>query len=112
KNCKWLEGFERPLMSKGPGHVQRCLVEIFQSDPERLFSTTALCSQVYRTVAIKKWHRVSVLRALKSIARSSMPTLRRRVLKHERDDEWFDSRFSRFSSGGTVRATEPRPRKK
>jgi hypothetical protein len=97
-------------MSKGPGRVQRCLAEILQHDPKGLFLTQELCSHVYGTAAVKKWHRVAVLRALKAIAKRSMPSLRGRVLKYERDDEWFDSR--RFPAHRAARATDPRPRKK
>jgi hypothetical protein len=98
-------------MSKGPGRVQRRLAEIFQKNPEGMFLTKELCSRVYQTGRVQKWHRVSVLRALKSLARSSIPTLRRRVLRYERDDEWFDSRAGLFPLRGTTRVTEQRPRK-
>jgi hypothetical protein len=98
-------------MSKGPGYIERQLAEIFAKNPGDPFSTRALCLHVYRTREVQKKHRVSVLRALKKIAKSSMPTLRRRVLKFERDDEWFDSRTGTFPVKGTARATDPRPRK-
>jgi len=80
-------------MSKGPGTVERRLRDIFAKEPRGVFTTETLCRGVYRMGKVQKKHRVAVLRALKRLATRSMPTLWRRVQKHERDDAWYDYRF-------------------
>jgi hypothetical protein len=79
-------------MSKGPGHVERKLEELFKKNPKRPFSTRMLCLHVYPDEKIEKKHRVSVLRALKRLSRNLRPHLWRAVVvkKGQRDDMWFD----------------------
>jgi hypothetical protein len=99
-------------MSRGPGHVARNLKGIFDRSPDGIFTTETLCRRVYRIVRPEKRHRVAVLRALKSLARTSMPTLWRRAAMHQRDDEWYDGRsFPGRRPRGAAPALEPRPRK-
>jgi hypothetical protein len=98
-------------MSKGPGHIERQLAEIFEKKPKGIFSTVELCLKVYRIRTVKKKHRVAVLRALKGIARGTMPTLWRQAPKHSRNDLWFDYRaWSKVT--GSAGAMDPRPRKR
>src|SRR5262245_35708943 len=99
-------------MSRGPGHVARRLKAIFDRSPDGIFTTESLCLRVYRTARAEKKHRVAVLRALKTLARTSMPTLWRRAAMHQRDDEWYDRRtFPGRRPRGAASALEPRPRK-
>lgn len=99
-------------MSRGPGHVARSLKEIFGRSPDGIFTTEALCRRIYRIARPEKTHRVAVLRALKGLARTSMPTLWRRAAMHQRDDEWYDGRFfPGRRPRGAAPALEPRPRK-
>jgi hypothetical protein len=99
-------------MSRGPGTVERRLRDIFAEDAKGVFLTSMLCQRVYRVRKVQKKHRVAVLRALKRLARRSMPTLWRRVLKHERDDEWYDYRAFQWRASDRAPAISPRPRKK
>ena len=62
-------------MSRGPGHVERKLGDVFARAPQSVFTTDVLCRRVYRVKEVEKRHRVAVLRALKRLAARSMPTL-------------------------------------
>jgi hypothetical protein len=99
-------------MSRGPGTVERRLRDIFADDAKGVFSTAMLCQRVYPVRKVQKKHRVAVLRALKRLTRRSMPTLWRRVLRHDRDDEWYDSRAFPGRAANRASAIAPRPRKK
>ena len=100
-------------MSRGPGRVARGLKAIFEKAPEEIFTTEVLCRRVYRVAKVEKKHRVAVLRALKGLANSSMPTLWRRAAIHERNDEWYDKRtFQGRRPSNAAPALEPRPRKR
>lgn len=77
-------------MSRGPGYIQRKLIELLTKNAKPLFSTEDLCSKVYRVRYVRKKHRVAVLRALKRIAKSKKVNVWRAVLKNNRDDFWFD----------------------
>jgi hypothetical protein len=79
-------------MSRGPGHVERKLVDLFRKIRKGQFSTRQLCLHVFPEGKTKKKHRVSVLRALKRMSRTSMPDLWRIVIKGKRDDIWLDYR--------------------
>lgn len=99
-------------MSRGPGHVERKLGDVFARAPQGVFTTDVLCRRVYRVKKVEKRHRVAVLRALKRLAARSMPTLWRRVLKHERDDAWYDYRSLPGRAVDRGPAAERRPRKR
>ena len=103
-------------MSRGPGRIERQLIEIFKKKPKETFSTEQLCSKVYRTKDVQKKHRVSVLRALKHMSATSMPDLWRRAVKGNRDDEWFDYyrgwKYPSFPPKDGAPAKSRRPKKK
>ena len=73
-------------LSKGPGKVERRLADIFRDQPRSVFTTQELCVHVYGIRKPLKKHRVAVLRALKKLAKRSMPMLWWKVSRHERDD--------------------------
>ena len=101
-------------MSRGPGHIQRKLVELLTKSAEPLFSTKGLCGRVFRVRHVRKKHRVAVLRALKRIARSKKVNVWRAVLKNNRDDFWFDYNRAparRKPLPNTAPALKGRPRK-
>ena len=78
-------------MSKGPGHVERTIVEIFKRTKRcEVISTYDLCREVFGRSDIEKKHRVSVLRAMKRISRSGTINIWRIVLKGKQDDVWFN----------------------
>jgi hypothetical protein len=57
-------------MGKGPGHVERTIESILIAEPDNAFTVEDLCDRVYRGVnRIEKKHRVSVIRAAKSVAK-------------------------------------------
>lgn len=99
-------------MSRGPGTVERRLQQLFERHPSGVFTTETLCRRVYRVSVVEKKHRVAVLRALKNLARRTLPTLWRRVQKHERDDAWYDYRKYPRRADDHAAAAEPRPRKR
>src|SRR5258706_2859210 len=83
-------------MSKGPGHIEAKLVQLFSNQPRAILTTAEICRRVYATPQVDKKHRVAVLRALKRLGRRSMPTLWRMVQKYERsDDLWLTTAASR-----------------
>jgi hypothetical protein len=78
-------------VSKGPGHVERKLVEIFKRTKRSgVLSTYELCCEVFGRSDIEKKHRVSVLRAIKRISCSGTVNIWRIVLKGKPDDVWFN----------------------
>jgi hypothetical protein len=57
-------------MGKGLGHVGRAIEAILIAEPENAFTVEDLCDRVYRGInRIEKKHRVSVIRAAKSVAK-------------------------------------------
>ena len=69
-----------------------------------------MCEAVYGAGQAEKRHRVAVIRALKRLAATRMPTLARRVLELERaSDVWFDSRGLQTMPSAAAGAKEPRP---
>jgi hypothetical protein len=101
-------------MSRGPGIIQKQLIEIFSKSQKPFFSSEQLCRKVFQIKQIKKKHRVSVLRALKGMSRSTTLNVWRVVLKGHRDDFWFDR--DRTPKGGkphpkSASAQDRRPRK-
>lgn len=55
-------------MSRGPGKIERGIVEALQREPESAFTTDDLCRMIYRhPKRPQKKHRVSVLRAMRSV---------------------------------------------
>jgi hypothetical protein len=57
-------------MGKGPGHVARTIEAILIAEPDNAFTVDDLCDRVYRGInRIEKKHRVSVMRAAKSVAK-------------------------------------------
>jgi hypothetical protein len=104
------------LVSKGPGHVERKIVEIFKRTKRRgVLSTYDLCREVFGRSDIEKKHRVSVLRAMKRISRSGAVNIWRIVLKGKPDDVWFnyDERPPQLSKYRRILgpARDRRPRK-
>src|SRR5262249_32305209 len=77
-------------MSKGPGHIQRKLIELLTRNAKPLFSTEDLCSKVFRVRQVRKKHRVAVLRALKRIAKTKKVNVWRAISKMNRNDFCFD----------------------
>jgi hypothetical protein len=77
-------------MSKGPGKIQRQLIEIFTKTESEIFSTEDLCRAIFRVTRVDKKQRVSILRALKSLTELQALNIYRAVLKGHRDDFWFD----------------------
>jgi hypothetical protein len=77
-------------MSRGPGIVQKQLIEIFTKSKRPGFSTKQLCRKVFRIKQVRKKHRVSVLRALKGMSKKTTLNVWRAVLKGRRDDFWFN----------------------
>jgi hypothetical protein len=78
-------------VSKGPGHVERKIVEIFKrTKRSRILSTYDLCCEVFATHDIAKKHRVSVLRAMKRISLNGDVNIWRIALKGQPDDVWFN----------------------
>lgn len=78
-------------MSKGPGCVERKLIEIFRrTKRSALLSTYDLCCEVFGKSTIEKKHRVSVLRAMKRISERGDVDIWRIVLRGQPDDVWFN----------------------
>jgi len=78
-------------MSKGPGRVQRRIMDAFAQSADGYFSTSELCRIVYETEKIEKKHRVAVTRALRKLAYTALPNLWKWELPHEQtDDIWYD----------------------
>lgn len=97
-------------MSQGPGVVMQKLQLIFQKHPGEMFTTSELCRSVYGVRSVQKKHRVSVLRALKKMGSTSMPTLWRWVLSYEKsDDVWFEHRAHQAKPRGCAPASSRRP---
>ena len=98
-------------MSRGPGRIERELLEIFNKNPTVIRSTSDLCRQVYGIEQVEKKHRVAVLRALKSMAGKSMPWLWRDVARYERsDDFWYDWRIHPARGADRAPAAYGRPK--
>jgi hypothetical protein len=55
-------------MSKGPGAVERTILKLLADNPDRAFSVIDIGSELYGHPLCKK-HRVSILRAIHSLAR-------------------------------------------
>jgi hypothetical protein len=99
-------------MSRGLGKVQIIIKELFKEDPRAIYSTERLCCLVYGVDQVDKKHRVAVLRAIKSLARQSMPYLARAVHNNERNDSWYDWREWPTRSLKFDKAISDRPLKK
>ena len=56
-------------MSRGPGYVERAIKQVFEAEPDRVFTTEELCTRVFGTTTkkIEKKHRVSLVRAAKHL---------------------------------------------
>jgi hypothetical protein len=79
------------LMSKGLGSVAKQLRTIFLDEPPKFYPTTVLCQLVYNVSEVEKKHRVSVLRAMKTLAERNEVNIWRLKLRLEKtDDEWFN----------------------
>jgi hypothetical protein len=77
-------------MSKGLGLIQRQLIEVFEENGHKIFSTEALCRAIFKVTRVQKKHRVSVLRGLRGVTRHGTMNIYRAVWKGHRDDLWFD----------------------
>ena len=103
-------------MSKGLGHVERKLLELFEKHRSGFFTTRQLCLHVYPDAKTQKKHRVAVLRAIKRLSEKALPQLWRVVVvkKGQRDDLWFDYRAwpKKQSPPNGAPARKKRPRKK
>jgi predicted transcriptional regulator len=100
-------------MSRGAGKIERLIKDLFDADPGRIESTADLCRAVFGIEIIEKKHRVAVLRALKSVASKTMPSLTRHVALYERNDDfWFDARVHPLRGRNVAPATAARPPKR
>ncbi|UQR62961.1 hypothetical protein LRP30_40550 [Bradyrhizobium sp. C-145] len=78
-------------MSRGPGHVERKIVDLFKRKKRNnILSTYDVCCEVFGTHEVEKKHRVSVLRAMKRISESGEVDIWRIVLRGQPDDVWFN----------------------
>lgn len=78
-------------MSRGPGRVQRRIMDAFAQSADGYFSTSELCRLVYENEKIEKKHRVAVTRALRKLACGALQNLWKWELPHEQtDDIWYD----------------------
>jgi hypothetical protein len=58
-------------MGKGLGHVGRAIEAVLNAEPDNAFTVEDLCDRVYPGVnRIEKKHRVSIIRATKTVAKS------------------------------------------
>lgn len=55
-------------MSRGAGRIQRALIDICERESDNAFTVEDLCDRIFSGNRIEKKHRVSVLRALRSLA--------------------------------------------
>ncbi len=98
-------------MSRGLGHVQRLLIELFERHPRQEFSTSELCEHVYGKIEIEKKHRVAVIRAIKALSRGRVLLVWRSVLLRERtDDLWHVNQQWQVTGPGRGPANSPRDR--
>jgi hypothetical protein len=80
-------------VSRGLGAVAIKLKEVFDRHPTDSFSTSELCQKVHPGQRVQKKHRVSVLRALRTLVRSERLEIWRLELAHEKADVvWFGRR--------------------
>ena len=80
-------------MSRGPGWVQKEILNIFQQAEHPAFKTSELCEIIYKTRYVEKKHRVAVIRALRKLAEGPLPGLWKWTLDYEKADTvWFDHR--------------------
>lgn len=64
-------------MSRGAGHIQRRILAALAAEPHNAFTVEDLCDLLYPAVnRTEKKHRVSVIRALRSIAKDEEAPLR------------------------------------
>jgi hypothetical protein len=65
-------------MSKGPGHIERTLVALFESNPDGAFSTGELVTAVYgvNRYGAEKKHEVAVLRTARKLTWTGWTSLR------------------------------------
>jgi hypothetical protein len=65
-------------MSKGPGRVQRAILALIAANPNGAWTTEDLCRAAYPGVnRVEKKHRLSALRALRTMALPGMWMVRR-----------------------------------
>lgn len=77
-------------MSRGLGAVAVRLKDVMEKHPTQSFSTSELCRHVYAGQKVQKKHRVSVLRALRTLVRREGLEIWYLMLRHEKADaEWF-----------------------
>ena len=95
-------------MSRGLGSVAVRIKQVFDQHPTESFSTSELCRKVYQGQKVQKKHRVSVLRALRTLVRRENLEIWGLTLCHEKSDtEWFGPRCSlRPKSARRLRASK------
>ena len=55
-------------MSRGPGRIERAILDLFEEHPEGAWTTADLCRLIYPTAnRVEKKHRVAVLRAMDNV---------------------------------------------
>ena len=54
-------------MSRGPGRVQRGIFALVAANPDSAWSVSQLCKHIYRIQSVEPKHRVSVIRALRTM---------------------------------------------
>jgi hypothetical protein len=81
-------------MSRGLGRIAQELLRIFKENPTKPFRTSLLCRLVYGVEQIEKKHRVSVLRAIRTLVSRGEVQIAGWVPRFEKDDvEWFNFRI-------------------
>lgn len=97
-------------MSRGAGKVQRVIRDAFERTDFPVFDTSELCRIVYGTQVVEKKHRVAVIRALKGLAKGSLPSLWQWQPEFEKTDlVWYD--YSRLPLRGPGRRPVMNPRR-
>jgi hypothetical protein len=81
-------------MSRGLGRIAQELRRIFNENPTKPFRTSLLCQLVYGVEQVEKKHRVSVLRAIRTLVSRGKVQIAGWVPRFEKDDvEWFNFRI-------------------
>jgi hypothetical protein len=82
-------------MSRGLGRIAQALLRIFNESPAETFRTSSLCRLVYGVQRVEKKHRVSVLRAMRTLVSRGEVPIAGWVPEFEKDDvEWFKFRIA------------------
>jgi hypothetical protein len=90
-------------MSRGLGRVAQELRRVFIENPTKSFRTSVLCQLVYRVEHVEKKHRVSVLRAMRTLVSRGVIPIAGWTPEFEKNDvEWFNFRIVGLPRGSFV----------